>query len=402
MSEKNSSTKLRETYTPDIIDEVIAFANADGGVIYIGIREDNTVLGLPDPHSVAAFAAQDILSSVQPDISAVVQVRTVLLQGKELVAVMVGRGTSKPYSRIGAPPPTAEAKPAAVPIVPMLGCFSEAAPCNAQLSFSSLALAMESSEIPADEQNLISLGITNADGRFTQLALLLSEQCPYNLRLTLYDGCDKSSIKYSGTISGSLLRQLAETSRLVEKLAPRCYPADSVSEAILNALVHRDYSFSGSTLVNLFDDRVEILSPGGLVQGISLSAVDMGISQPRNPMLAAALCRMELMECCGSGIGRIRSLYSRAEKAPMFDAAEGGFRVTLPNLSTAGEKTAAPDGYKALVLEHAKEKGFVVRSDVEQLAGLKTTAAYNLIKELVADGMLIPSGVGKKTIYKLP
>lgn len=404
MPDKNYSTKLKELYTPDIIDEVISFANADGGVIYIGICEDSTVTGISDPAGVAARAAQDIVSSIQPDISSVVQVRTVQLKGKDLVAVMVGKGTDKPYSRIGTQEAPQEAAPAHSPaqLPDTAGSFNEAAPCTAGLSFSSLKLIMEACELSSDSETLRLLNIYDNDGRYTNLALLLSEQCPYNIKVTQYEDADRAAIKYSCTINGSLLRQYAEACRLTEKLANGCYPTEAVSEAILNALVHRNYSYSGSTIISIFTDRMEIVSLGSLPQGISMNAIAMGISQPRYPRLADALTRLELMDCCGSGIGRIKGLYAKYGKAPLFEAADGAFRVTLPNIHTTGKQRSAPDGYKALVLERAKEKGFVVRSDVEELAGLKTTAAYNLIKEMVAEELLIASGVGKKTIYKLP
>ena len=402
MPDKNYSTRLKEQYTSDIIDDVIAFANSEGGVIYIGILEDGTVIGTDEPAVTASHAAKEILSSIQPDISSVVQVRTVQLKGKDLVAVMVGKGTDKPYSRIAAAP-AAAAESAPVHIA---GRFNENDLCPAQLSFSTLKLALDECNIPSDSQHLHALHLTDAEGRYTNLALLLSEQCPFSIKVTLFNGCDKSSISHSSRIGGSILQQFVRSCTLIEKLTETqtsfSYPQDAVSEAIMNAIVHRDYSFSGSTLVNIFDDRIEIISLGGLPAGLSLEAVDMGISQPRYANLADTLCRLELMECCGCGISKIRGLYSGYDKAPEFESVQGAFRTILPNLSYAKQERTAPDGYKALVLELVRERGFVVRSDVEQLAGLKTTAAYNLIKELCADGELVQSGVGKKTIYKLP
>lgn len=401
MADKNYSTKLRELYTPDIIDEVVSFANSDGGVIYIGIREDSTVLGISDPEGVATRAAQDIISTVVPDISPILQVRTVQLKGKDLVAIMVDRGVAKPYSRIGVEKEEAAAPSAHVFSPDITNGFDENATCDAQLSFSTLQLVMEACELDTDEKTLASLGIINDNG-YTNLGLLLSDQCPYNIKVTLYKGSDKASIIHTTTISGSILRQLAETCRLIEKLTGEAYPLDHVNEAVLNALAHRDYSFSGSTLVNIFRDHLEIVSLGGLPEGLSMEAIEMGISQPRYPKLASALNRIELMDCCGSGISMMKCYYSQFSLAPDIKAADGAFRVSLPDIHSAGESRTSPDGYKALVLKRAHEKGFVVRTDVEEIAGLKTTAAYNLIKELVSDGLLVASGVGKKTIYKMP
>lgn len=401
MSDKNYSTKLRELYTPDIVDEVVTFANSDGGVIYIGIREDSTVLGITDPEGVATRAAQDIISTVQPDISPILQVRTVQLKGKDLVAVMVHKGIAKPYSRIGAEKDAPVAHPLPAIFPDTTNGFDENGTCDAELSFSTLRIVMEACELPDDEEELTALGVINDKG-YTNLGLLLSDQCPYNIKVTLYKGADKSSIIHSTAIGGSILRQLAETCRLIEKLTGDAYPQDHVNEAVLNALVHRDYSYSGSTLVNIFRDHLEIVSLGGLAAGLSMEAVEIGVSQPRYPKLASALNRIELMDCCASGISMIQCFYSQLGLAADIKAADGAFRITLPDIHSSDETKTSADGYKALVLKRAREKGFVVRADAEEIAGLKTTAAYNLIKELVSDGLLVASGVGKKTIYKIP
>ncbi len=73
----------------------------------------------------------------------------------------------------------------------------------------------------------------------------------------------------------------------------------------LNSIVHRDYSFSGSILINIFDDRIEFVSIGGLVKGISLSDITLGVSQPRNEKLAAVFYRLGLIEAYGNGIIRL-------------------------------------------------------------------------------------------------
>ena len=76
----------------------------------------------------------------------------------------------------------------------------------------------------------------------------------------------------------------------------RDYPEDALRESLLNSIVHRDYSFSGSNLVNIYEDRIEFVSLGGLVSGLELESIFLGVSQSRNPNLAAVFYRMRLIE----------------------------------------------------------------------------------------------------------
>ena len=106
----------------------------------------------------------------------------------------------------------------------------------------------------------------------------------------------------------------------------------AVREALLNAIIHRDYSFNGSTIVNIYDDRIEFLSLGGLVPGLSMEAVMMGVSQSRNAGLANIFFRLKLVESYGTGIKRINALYKGSHKQAIFESATGAFRTPLFNL----------------------------------------------------------------------
>ncbi|MEI3520785.1 MAG: ATP-binding protein [Anaerosacchariphilus sp.] len=98
----------------------------------------------------------------------------------------------------------------------------------------------------------------------------------------------------------------------------------------MNSIVHRDYSFSGSNLVNVYEDRIELVSLGGLVSGLELKSIFLGVSQSRNPNLAAVFYRMRLIESYGTGIGKIERAYKACPFQPEFETAKGVFRVTLP------------------------------------------------------------------------
>lgn len=162
--------------------------------------------------------------------------------------------------------------------------------------------------------------------------------------------------------------------------------------------MHRDYSFSASTLVNIYDDRIEFVSLGGLVKGLSMDAIYMGVSQSRNPNLAAVFYRMKLIESYGTGIGKIRRAYKELSRKPVFESAAGAFRLTLPNMNAIPDDTPESD-VSALVVAYIKENGSISRLETEKITGLKVTAAYKLLKEMCAEHLIKSVGKGRLTKY---
>lgn len=88
------------------------------------------------------------------------------------------------------------------------------------------------------------------------------------------------------------------------------YPEAALREALLNAVVHRDYDYSGSIIINIYDDRMEFISLGGLVKGLTLQDIQSGASQPRNMVIANIFYRLDLIESYGTGIQKIMESYA--------------------------------------------------------------------------------------------
>lgn len=178
---------------------------------------------------------------------------------------------------------------------------------------------------------------------------------------------------------------------------------------MLNSIVHRDYSFSGSNLVKIFEDRIEFVSLGGLVSCLELKSIFLGVSMSRNPNLAAIFYRMRLIESYGTGIGKIERVYKSNLLQPEFETAKGVFRVTLPNRNEEHDSNiqsySGNDGdisfneQKKLIIQYAKEKGSVSRKEVENLIGAGTTKAFRILKELCEAKQLEQTGTGKLRTY---
>ena len=292
---------------------------------------------------------------------------------------------------------------------------------NQELTFSTLHQEMEKRGQELGEAQMRTLHLLDADGLYTNLALLLSDQCEHTIKLAIFQGRDKAIFRDRKEFSGSLLSQLAEAYTAIdlfnktkatfaglERTDKRDYPEDAIREALLNSIVHRDYSFSGSTLINLYDDRIEFVSLGGLVPGLSMEAIFMGVSQSRNPHLAAVFYRIRLIESYGTGIGKIQRLYATDPVLPLFESAHGAFRVILANRNEVSEPTPvqkeidppALTDPKERICSLAKKAGSVRRKDVEETLGLKTTAAHHLLKQLCEENRLRRVGNGRNSRYE--
>ena len=175
--------------------------------------------------------------------------------------------------------------------------------------------------------------------------MCIRDRCRHSIKFAVFQGTDKLVFKDRKEFTGSLFEQLAEVYKTIDfyngtmasfhdllRTDERDYPEDAVREALLNAIVHRDYSFSGSTFINLYSDRLEFISLGGLVPGLSLEAAMLGASQSRNEKLANLFYRMKLIEAYGTGISKIVSCYKGKSKQPVFESVEGAFQVILPNV----------------------------------------------------------------------
>ena len=169
--------------------------------------------------------------------------------------------------------------------------------------------------------------------------------------------------------------------------------------------MHRDYSYSGSIIINVNDERMEFISIGGLLPGLSTDDIRIGISQPRNKNLAEIFHRLRLIESYGTGIRRIYKLYENCPAQPVIEATTNAFKIVLPNMnavSYAAPKQASPvTAQMQKVLDYISENGQITDEEVQSLLGIKKTRAFNLMKQMREMKLisLIGRGAGKKYVF---
>ena len=218
---------------------------------------------------------------------------------------------------------------------------------------------------------------------------------------------------------GSLLKQLEEAYAYIDnfnhvraefeglrRIDNHSYPAEALREALLNAITHRDYGYSASTLISIFDDRIEFVTVGGLVKGLSFDDIMLGVSVLRNKNLANVLYRLKLIEAYGTGILKINESYAAYDVKPQFEVSSNAFKIVLPNTNfetktvvTETKEVTRPETREETVLRLAREKGYVIRKDVEEAFGISQTAATVVLRNMLAHGLLAKDGVGKTIKY---
>ncbi len=304
--------------------------------------------------------------------------------------------------------------------------YEESRSLNQELTFKTLQAELAARNMEFGSAQKRTLKLIGDDGLYTNLALLLSDQCAHTIKVAVFQGSDNAVFRDRKEFSGSLLQQLEDVFAFLEiynkteavfeglrRTDRRDYPPDALREALLNSILHRDYLFSGSTIINIFDDHMEFISLGGLVSGLSMEAVFMGASQSRNPNLAAVFYRLGLVESYGTGIRKILRLYEDFYNSPVFRTAEGVFTVEMKNRNEKKDShdslklsepaaNRIPDESREKLMSLVKEKGEITRKDVESAFGVGSTKAYKLLKQLCADGLLVQVLNGNKTVYMRP
>ena len=294
--------------------------------------------------------------------------------------------------------------------------YEEVRSLNQDLTFNATKQFFEMENVPFGLNQQKSLRLQTTDGVYTNLGLLLSEQSLHTIKLAVFEGLEKEVFKDRREMSGSLLKQLNETYEYLDiynrthaeikeliRLEERDYPQDALREALLNALVHRDYSFSSSILISIFDDRIEFVSIGGLPKGVSLDDILLGLSVPRNENLANVFYRLRLIEAYGTGIPKIMRSYNGYMRKPELQATGNAFKISLPNRNINNRKgtgNRAPfneNEEKVIVL--LDKQAEIVRKDVEADLTISQAMAVRILRGLVDKGAIRVIGGGKKTRY---
>lgn len=456
------------------LKSVSAFANGIGGTLIFGIDDNRNVVGLMDAQADAEAISRLIKERISPYPNFILVPER--KDGKNILILTVSSGYSTPYYykadgvmetyiRIGNE--SVIAPSFALNQLILKGMNRTYDTLNSEYAFKDYAFSKLRERYKVwtgnsmEDKLFDSFDIRNEYGKLTNAGALLADDSPIRhsrLFCTRWNGLDKSGGMVdaldSAEYSGSLIILLNEGVGFVKRnmktrwkktansrIEMPDYCERSVFEALVNALIHRDYLILGSEVhIDIYDDHLTITSPGGMADGTRIQERDISnvSSTRRNPALADIFGRLGYMERQGSGFKKITETYRAAhnyrdELEPKFYSDASSFQVTLYNLNyeatVNATKAAIGDENVAIAPDHlaievainklnasqatiAKAKavfanmdidGVFGRSDIAVITNNSVTAAGNLITKLKNADLIEPvSGFGKgkyKFIY---
>jgi ATP-dependent DNA helicase RecG len=413
----------------ELSEEVCAFANAAGGVLLIGINDQNNVVGVTIDNAKRS-AIQNSLNEITPRLSCALSF--VEVDGKNIGVIEVPSGPNKPYVLSGAifvriGPNTQKLTTAEQ----MRDFFQQSdkiyfdeMPCPeyhpetmTDMDFLSVFKAEShiSSGIP-DEQIFRSLKLYSNGNQFKNGAVLFFGTHPEEiiptaiLRCVAYQGADKRFIIDDKPFAGNLYQQFQQAMMWLRSKLEISYdiegqgsgprreiweiPETVFKEAILNALAHRDYYDKGGViLLELFDNRVELSNPGGLVSAIPESEFGKR-SHSRNPLIFGLFARMHLVEQVGSGIVRMHDLMHEAKLPPPQFQKTGIFTITLMRPEKSSEKGSEKGSEKSSekssekIIELIKEYPAVTIAEMAESLGISTRAVEKQLAKLKSKNII--------------
>ena len=441
MNFETEEIEFKSCITGDLYKEVIAFANTNGGVIYVGIDDEGNVVGLGNVDEEYTRIINGIRDAIMPDVTIFVRFT---LQENKVVRIAVSEGSNKPYYLKAKGLKTSgvyvRQGSSSVPASPdqirrMIkdsdgDVFEEMRSMNQDLAFDSAEKSFAKYGVAFGLDKYRTLGIVR-NGLYTNLGLILSDQCLHTVKVAVFGDDAKTIFKDNKEFGGSVFEQLegafdylmlcnrtVSEIKGLERVEKQDYPEAALREALLNALVHRDYSFSGSIIVNVNEKEIEFISLGGLLPGLSPDDIRSGISQPRNKALAEIFHRLRLIESYGTGIRRIFGLYSECPLQPRIEVTPNTFKIVLPNMNVASSvvydssvsannpfvsERPAPytTGQMQRIVDFINEKGKITDSEIEALLGLKKTRAFTIAKRMRDMGLIESVGRGDGKVYVL-
>lgn len=428
---ESEKLELKQEVTKDICKELIAFANTKGGVIYVGVDNKGHVIGIEDTDRVISQLNHMARDTIKPDITMFINYNVIAVENKNIIAVTIQRGTARPYylrekglksSGVYVRSGTS-ADPASDALIRKMiketdgDCYETMRSLEQELTFSALNEQLSKRNVPLDEKKMQTLGLISPDGVYSNLAWILSDQSVHTVKAATFKGTDKDIFQDRREFSGSLFRQMEEVYAYLDlrnntsasfdglyRTDKRDYPEEAIREALLNALVHRDYSYSADTLIGVYDDRMEFISIGGLTGDLNLEDIMLGLSVCRNSKLAGIFYRLELIEAYGTGIPKIMHAYAGAGLTPKIEVTANAFKITLPNRNHLRVRNDyafhVSENREECILHFIDQRGYIVRSEADDLLHVSQATSNRILKKMINKGIIYQDGNGPETKYR--
>ena len=413
----------KEQLNEDFEQEVIAFLNyKEGGIIYVGINKNGQVVGVENPDITQLQIKDRIKNNIQPSTLGLFDVTVETIDNKEVIKVIISSGTEKPYYlrkkgrnqegcyiRVG----SSKERMTFDMIDEMYArrvknSLKEIESPRQELTFNQLKIYYEEHGLKLNDNFLQNLDLLTSEGKYNYNAFLLADENNISIKVVKYLGTDKMELVKNQEYGYRCL--ITATQRILDRLdaenttyakieyfgrkEQEMIDSAALKEAVINAIVHNDYSYGNSPIIELYSDRIEITSAGGLPQELSKDDFFRGVTAPRNKELIRVFKDVDLIENIGSGILRILKVYDKNSFIFMdnflrvsFKYRENPFKYDTeqvkPNKLTEQVKPNKKEDKINLILEFCKEPKSV--KEIMEYIGLKhrPTFMYDYLNPLL-------------------
>lgn len=436
----NAETRILEfkrQYTKNILKTVSAFANYHDGEIVIGIDDDLNIVGLDDYIYLKLKLENAINDNISP--KPYYEINQMEIEGKTIIVLKVHRGENTPYLYDNKAYKRMDTSTIAVDTYDYenlilngrnLG-FDELYYDEENLDFNYLSKVLRDKlKIGMISRDILkTLGLIKNE-KYINTAALLSDNNPIDnagMSLIRFDGNSVANIKDRLFLNNISILEIFDksidfyhkhiiTSEIINSAYRKTIeqvPIVAYREAVANAIVHRNYSIKAETRIEIYDNRIEIVSPGGLPIGITEEEyIDGRISVSRNKIISDIFFRLGIIERLATGIRRIKEYYKDYNVKPSFLISKNSIKIILPftNLIDlqSDRVNERPNEYannisdnERTLINYIKKNKQINRIEAEKILDLKKTHTIEVLNTLIAKGIIRRIGKGRNTVYIL-
>lgn len=407
--------EFKETITNTFLKTVSAFSNYDGGIILFGVDDDGNVKGLSNIKQACLDIENKINDSISPQPNYTIEVQN----NDQIIKLTVKSGFQKPYlykSKAYKRNDTATIEVDTLEFSRLIldgkNIRFEELPCRDQdLSFEILHHKLkESIQIETFNQDTLkTLSLYNDINGYNNAAGLLAD-------INYFPGIDivrfgesiniiQKRITFENTsVLDVYEKALAvfrdyyqyEVIQGADRKKQEKIPEAAFREAIANALIHRAWDVEAQIRVSMFDDKIEVVSPGGLPPGITEEEYLSGkLSILRNRNLANVFYRLGFVEIFGTGIIRIKQLYEQNLISPVFDVSENTIKIVLPVL----ERNLNLTDDEKIIFKLLSKTVLKPISEIAPYVSFGKSKTTQLLKDMEQKGIVLIEGKGRGTKY---
>lgn len=438
-SGESKQVEFKRQYSKNILKTVSAFSNYHDGEIIIGIDDDLTIVGVKDVSSEKLNLENAINDNIIPRPYYEIHEETIEDKIVLILKVYSGENTpylfnNKAYKRMDTSTVLVQRHDLeALVLKGRNQGYDELPYGNDDLSFEVLNKKLrEKLNLGVISKDILkTLGLIKNE-KYTNAAALLSDNNPQHvggISLIRFEGTSVNQIRDRLILKNvSILEMFDRAIEFYHKhinkseIIKGAYrqtvediPFIAYREAVANAIIHRNYLLEADVRIEIYDDRIEIISPGGLPPGITAKEyLDGRVSVMRNKIIADIFFRVGIIERLATGIRRIKEYYRSYEVKPDFLILENSITVILPNVRTEYESVMQRNNTKCErlsermnelseaerdLMDYIAENGKINRLEAESLLNVRKTYAVKHLNELIQKGLIIRVGGGRNTYY---